>query len=199
MQRLSGYSHRRIRFANSPHRDCTVEDKKMKIFKNSLLISLVFAFVLSVNGQKDFSDPNVEYIFTLPNDTWKMTVKPSEVSPNVEFVYDTKNNGHLEIRKIRIEENTLYGDIIKQEELSLLLKPSYVAGREENFQGFLSGRVFNYEFLRSGETVSGRHYLLKADTRTIYVLRFTGFRDALRAIRAQTDSIARTFRLKSNA
>ncbi len=42
----------------------------------------------------------------------------------------------------------------------------------------------------------GRFYFLKAGDNTVYVLRFTGFRDKLRSIRNQTDSIARTFALK---
>jgi hypothetical protein len=44
--------------------------------------------------------------------------------------------------------------------------------------------------------MSGRFYFLKADDKTVYVLRFTGQRDKLRSVRNQTDSIARTFSLK---
>ena len=65
-----------------------------------------------------------------------------------------------------------------------------------NFAGFLKGTVFNYEFVRAGRPMSGRFYFLKANDNTIYVLRFTGFRDKLRSIRNQTDSIGRTFTIR---
>ena len=44
--------------------------------------------------------------------------------------------------------------------------------------------------------MSGRIYFLKADSTTVYVLRFTGEKDKLRSIRNQTDSIARSFKIK---
>ena len=169
----------------------------MNILKNSLLLGFLFALTVSAAGQTDFTNPNVEYTFTLPNDTWKMTVKPSEYRPNVEYVYEFKRKGHLEIRKLKVEENALYGEIIREEETSLQFLPGYVAGREANFRGALPGRVFNYEFVRSGRPMSGRYYFLKSDETTVYVLRFTGDKNNLRSIRNQTDSIARTFKIKS--
>jgi hypothetical protein len=152
---------------------------------------------ISVNAQVDFDHPNVEYGFTLPSDIWTMTVKPSERSPNVEYVYKYRKDGHFEIRKLKTEENALYGDMIKLEEQSLQFLPGYVAGREENFRGTLSGRVFNYEFVRSGRNMSGRYYFLKVNSTEVYVLRFTGLKQKLRSIRHETDSIARTFKLKA--
>jgi hypothetical protein len=44
--------------------------------------------------------------------------------------------------------------------------------------------------------MAGRVYYLQADGRTVYVLHFTGLRDRLQRIQNQTDSIARSFRLK---
>ena len=169
----------------------------MKFLKNSLLLGFLLALAVSVSAQTEFSNPNVEYTFTLPNDMWKMTVKPSEYRRNVEYVYEFKRNGHLEIRKLKVEKNTLYGEMIREEETSLQFLPGYVAGREANFRGALPGRVFNYEFVRSGRPMSGRYYFLKADDTTVYVLRFTGDKNNLRSIRNQTDSIARTFKIKS--
>lgn len=167
----------------------------MKLLKNSLLFSFVLLLTVSVGAQVDFTDPNVDYTFTLPNDLWKMTTKPSDVSPNVEYVYKFKNLGHLEVRKVKIDEKVLLGDLFKQEELSLRFKDGYVTGKEENFQGALSGRVFNFEFARSGHAMSGRFYFLNADSTTVYLLRFIGLKDELRSIRNETDSIARTFKL----
>jgi hypothetical protein len=45
--------------------------------------------------------------------------------------------------------------------------------------------------------MSGRFYFLKTADNQMYVLRFTGERDKLKSIRNQTDSIARTFKVKA--
>ena len=171
----------------------------MRITKFKFLCSLALGLFLAVSmfaQNQIFSDPNVEYTFEIPDADWKMTVKPSELSPNVEFVYKYRKDGHLEIRKITVKANEMLSDVIRQEETKLQFLPGYVAGKEENFQGALNGRVFNYEFVRSGNNMNGRFYFLKANDSTVYVLRFMGARDILRSVRNHTDSIARTFKIK---
>jgi len=145
-----------------------------------------------------FSDPNVEYSFELPDARWKMTVKPSATSPNVEYVFGDRNDGHLEIRKMTVAKDAMMTDIIRAEEQKLQFRVGYVAGKEENFAGFLKGNAFNFEYVGTGRNMSGRFYFLKANDTTVYVLRFIGERDKLRAIRNQTDSIARTFSVKKS-
>ena len=162
----------------------------------SLSIALLLVFTASAFAQKQFSDPNVAYTFMVPEENWKMSVKPSAVSPNPEFVYNYKNQGHFDVRKIKVAKDALFGEIIKQEETSLQFLPGYVAGRERNFRGALNGRVFNFEFIRSGRNMSGRYYFLKSDPTTVWVLRFTGQKSIMRGLRPDTDSIARTFKLK---
>jgi hypothetical protein len=171
----------------------------MKRLKPSLSLAVIFGllFALPVLAQDEkFNDANVDYTFELPDSKWKMTVKPSVTSPNVEYVYIERNDGHLEVRKLISPASALLPDIIRGEEQKLQFLPGYVAGKEENFGGFLKGTVFNFEFVRAGRPMSGRFYFLKAQGNTIYVLRFTAFSDKLRSIRNQTDSIARTFTLK---
>ena len=161
----------------------------------AVILGLMFAVSSSAQSQS-FSNPDVEYGFDLPDERWKMTVKPSATSPNVEYVFAERNDGHLEVRKLSVPNNSIISDIIRDEERKLQFRPGYVAGKDENFGGFLKGTAFNFEFVRAGRPMSGRFYFLKASDNTIYVLRFTGFRDKLRLIRNQTDSIARTFALK---
>lgn len=144
-----------------------------------------------------FSDPNVEYSFDLPDERWKMTVKPSAAKPNVEYVFIDRNDGHLEVRKLTIAKDAILADVMRDEELKLQFLPGYVTGPDENITGRLRGAIFNFEFVRAGRPMSGRFYFLRATDNTIYVLRFTGFRDRLRSIRNQTDSIARTFAVNS--
>jgi hypothetical protein len=168
---------------------------KLSRFLFTVAAGLLFAFP-AFSQSTAFSDDKVDYSFDLPETTWKQTVKPSDTSPNVEYVYGDRANGHLEVRRIELKSGDTLADTIRNEEQRLQFQPGFVAGKEEEFKGALAGRVFNYEFVRSGRNMSGRFYFLKADDKTIYVLRFTGERDKLRSVRNQTDSIARTFSLK---
>lgn len=171
----------------------------MKSSKVLFSVWLILLFAFSAFAQTNsFSDANVEYTFALPEATWKQTVKPSTTSPNVEYVYGDRSNGRLEVRRITIKAGDLLDDTIRGEEQRLQFQPGYVAGKDEEFKGSLNGKVFNYEYVNAGRNMSGRFYFLKADDKTVYVLRFTGQRDKLRSVRNQTDSIARTFSLKKS-
>jgi hypothetical protein len=166
--------------------------KKLTILFFSLALFGAISF-----AQTTFKDDNVPYTFEIPEATWKMTVKPSATNPTVEYVYGDRTDGHLEIRRIQTSANELLSELIeKEKEQKLQFLPGYVAGKEENFSGALSGKVFNFEFIRSGRNISGRFYYLRADEKNVYVLRFTGERDKLRLIRNQLDMIARTFKVK---
>jgi hypothetical protein len=160
-----------------------------------LVLAAVVCFaagpVLAQDGS--FSDPNVDYTFSLPDPLWKMTSKPSATSPNVEYVYGDRLDGHLEVRKLTVAKDALLTDVIRDEETKLQFRPGYVAGKEENFSGRLRGNIFNFEFVGAGRSMAGRFYFLRAGDTVVYLLRFTGQKDTIRSIRAQTDSIARTF------
>lgn len=169
-------------------------NKRFFSFLVVFAVSLAAAGLAAAQGSS-FSSPDVDYVFDLPDDRWKMTVKPSASTPNVEYVYVDRTDGHLEVRRLALPNRGVVSDVIKEEEQKLQFLPGYVAGREEQFAGFLTGTVFNFEFVRSGRPMSGRFYFLRSGD-SVYVLRFTGFRDKLRTIRNQTDSIARTFNVR---
>ena len=171
----------------------------MKALRATFILSIVIGMVGAVSmfaQQPGFSDPNVEYGFDLPDAKWKLTVKPSVTSPNVEYVFGDRNDGHLEVRKLSVAKTSAWPDIISREEDKLRFREGYIAGRDEIFRGNLEGRAFNFEYTKGGRPASGRFYFLRADDTTIYVLRFTGYTDKLKMIRNQTDSIARTFTVK---
>ena len=166
-----------------------------------MILSLVFVIAIAAAipalAQGDtFSDPIVEYTFQLPEPMWKMNVKPSATSPNVEYVYGDRADGHFEIRKLSVPRDSIMTDIISAEEKRLQFRQGFVAGREESFAGKFRGTVFNFEYVAGGRPMVGRFYFLKTNDTTIYMLRFTGPKDGLRVIRSQTDSIARTFAVK---
>lgn len=182
------------------------------MFRSLLLICglMLSALVISAPAQDIFNPlPNkpvqqrgdtrfetVEYSFDLPNATWRATSK-KEVA-NAELVYGDRLDGFLQIRKIDAANMTFEDVIDREQNQKLLVLPGIVNGKmEKNFKGNFNGSVANYEFIQSGKQMLGRAYFLKADDKTVYVLRFTALRDKLNLIRNQTDSIARTFKLKS--
>lgn len=158
-----------------------------------IVLSALFAF-----GQSGtFSNENVEYTFIVPEGLWKKVKTPTAADPNVEYVNGDRLDGHLEIRKLSLKEGKMISDLIEEEDLKFHIYDGYVRGKDENFAGAFKGRVFNYEYVKSGKPMSGRFYYLRADNSdTVYVLRFTGYKDKLRLARNETDSIARSFKLK---
>ena len=161
----------------------------------ALFAGLLFAGAVAAQVSS-FSNSDVEYVFDLPDAKWKMTVKPSTTTPNVEYVFGDRTAGHLEVRKLSLPSRGVLSDLIREEEQKLQFLPGYVAGKEEQFGGTLNGTVFNFEFVRAGRPISGRFYFLRTADNQVYLLRFTGYRDDLRLIRNQTDQIARSFNLK---
>jgi hypothetical protein len=163
-----------------------------------LVMVMLFGTAPSARAQTDtFSDPNVDYSFAVPDAKWKMTTKPSQTSPNVEYVYGDKIDGHLEVRKVTVAKDAVLSDIIQNEDQKLRFRPGFVAGKQEQFTGKLRGAIFNFEYVAAGKSMSGRFYFMRANPTTVYILRFTAQKDALRSIQNQTDSMARTFSVSS--
>ena len=173
---------------------------KMKVKLTGLFF--VFAMMsmfasVSTAQVETFSNPNVDYTFSLPDARWKQTAVPTATSAVVRYVFVDRNDGQLEVRKLTKSKSELLSEFIRNNEESKLLPlPGYIAGKEENFKGKLSGIVFNYEYVLSGRAMSGRFYYLELNDTTVYVLRFTGNTASLRSVRNQSDSIARTFEVK---
>lgn len=173
---------------------------KMKVKLSSLyfVVAMMAMFAsVSMAQSETFSNPNVDYSFSLPDDRWKVTQAPSSSSSVLRYVFVDRNDGQLEVRKLNKSKSELLSEFIRNnEESKLQALPGYIPGREENFKGKLEGMVFNYEYVLSGRAMSGRFYYLEVNDTTLYVLRFTGNTSSLRSIRNQTDSIARTFDVK---
>ncbi len=164
-------------------------------FLFALIIGLFSAFGVFAQNTT-FSDPNAEYTFIVPDAQWKMTVKPSATTPNVEYVFNDRQDGHLEVRKLTVKPTDTMAEIIRGEEERVQFLPGYVSGKQEQFAGNFKGSIFNYEFVTRGRTMSGRSYFLRIAPDAVYLLRFKGERDKMRSIRNFTDSMARTFDIK---
>lgn len=170
--------------------------KLNKFFPLLAVIISVFMAASAFAQGSTFTHPDVDYTFKLPTDSWKILSRPSTTNPNVEYVNVQRSDGYLTVRKLSLPKGSTIADLIKAEEVRLRFKKGYVAGPQEPFGGFMSGTVFNFEYIESTQNMSGRYYFLKANDTTVYTLQFTGLQNKLRSARNQTDSIARTFEIK---
>ena len=144
-----------------------------------------------------YTSPKVGYSVDFPSATWRLVDEPDELNQHTEFVYGDRVDGYLRIRKETTEEGLSINDFAhRDQDQKTRFLPGYVDGKSESFSGRLSGVTSSYEFTERGKPMAGRTYYLQADSRTIYVLRFTGLREKLLRIRNQTDQIARSLRLK---
>jgi len=66
----------------------------------------------------------------------------------------------------------------------------------ESFKGALSGTKYSYEYVSAGKPMAAVIYYLQVAKRAIYRIEFSGPRKMLSDLANQTESIARSFRLK---
>jgi len=168
------------------------------MFRFVALSLFVFVFTNIAFAQKTVTTKTFgDFSFDFPNATWRVTSKADE--SNCEAVYGDRMDGYLQFRKIAVSGDATFTNVVDREQnQKLQFLPSFVNGKDEDFKGNLEGKVINYEFTQSGKPMIGRAYFLAAeDNKMVYVLRFTGLRDKLRLLRNQTDSIARTFKVKA--
>lgn len=171
--------------------------RRLKIFSFHLTVIVLLAATTAAAQTQTFTTDKLEYAFDLPSSTWRVMAEPDSVHQHLEFIYGDRNDGYLRIRREVVDAGTSPSDVAQRDQdQKLRFMTGYVDGRQEKFAGRLSGVVLSYEFTSGGKAMAGRTYYLQADNRTIYTLRFTGLRDKLGIIRNQTDTIARTFRLK---
>lgn len=171
----------------------------MRRLTTFLALASIFtlASAMAATAQQTFTSNNADYTLELPSEKWRVTQEPDSLHEHAEFIYGDRNDGYLRIRKEVVEAGTTASDISQRDQdQKLHFMTGYVEGKEEKFAGRLNGVTFAYEYTAGGKPMAGRIYYLQADNRTIYALRFTGLRDRLSLIRNQTDSIARSFRLK---
>lgn len=172
-------------------------------FRFCLLILLTLSFfVLFAQAQSNtVDDPDGKYSLTLPNADWlAIASRDGAGRPQVEIVYKVREDGLLKIRLLEIEKGTKLVDVIKKDEgQTLTFLPNYTKGALEEFSaggGKIPALLTAYDFTQGGRPKKGRNYYLMVNETTVYVLRFTGNRGTMEALRSQTDQIARSFKVK---
>ena len=164
-----------------------------------LLLTLSPAIAPSVASAQEYSytSPKADFSVEFPSATWRKTGEPDDVHQHTEFIYGDRNDGYLRIRKEVLEDGVNLKDFaLRDQDTRTRFLPGFVVGKQESFNGRLDGYTASYEFTQAGKAMAGRTYYLQSDPRTVYVLRFTGLRPKLLAIRNQTDSIARSLKVK---
>jgi hypothetical protein len=163
----------------------------------AFLVLILLAGFMTVLAQETHRSDQVGYTIELPSSLWRSISEPDSEHERAEFVYGDRLDGYLQIRKEIVDAGTTASDVAQRDQdQKLRYIPGFVQGKQEPFSGRLNGATASYEFTRAGKPMMGRIYYLQADNRTIYALRFSGLRDKLARIRNQTDSIARSFKLK---
>jgi hypothetical protein len=164
------------------------------------IATLALAFCATGARAQDaqtYTTDKMEYALDLPNATWRAVPRADNMREHVEFVYGDRGDGLLRIRKEVVDDGAKLEDLARRDQDNKLrFQRGYVEGRQDNFPGRLRGLASSYEFTGGGKPMVGVIYYLQADPRTVYVLHFTGAKDTLLRVRAQTDGIARSFRVK---
>lgn len=145
-----------------------------------------------------FEDPDGVYSLKLPKN-WIAVVSKDGLGRNeVNIVYrGVREDGALKIRRLDVESGTKAMDAAKRDEdQTLRFRPGYSRGAFENFAANYEAAMLTYDYTQAGRPKMGRTYYLKAGDTVVYVLWFTGNRPMLGPLRAQTDAIARSFKLK---
>ena len=161
------------------------------------IAACALALAAAASAQELYTSADFGFELELPNQTWRALPGNEGSHRHAEFVYGDRSDGLLRVRKELVSESDKLHDLADRDrDNKLRFLPGLVAGRREEFPGRLTGVSVPYEYTQAGKPWAARIYSLRADPRTVYVLHFTGRRDTLMRLRPQTDSIARSFRIK---
>ncbi len=162
-----------------------------------LFVTLIAGSFSLAQAQVPYTNDDDGYMLDLPSADWRVISEADVSNGRTAFIYGDRLQGYLQIRKEVVDAGTTSSDQARRDlDQKFRFLQGFVEGKQERFAGNLQGVTVSYEFVRTGKPMMGRIYYLQADNRTIFALRFTGLRDKLARIRNQTDSIARSFKLK---
>jgi len=157
---------------------------------------LALCCVAAAAQTRTFTDADEGYTLELPSPSWGVVQRHVGTHRHTGFVYQGGCDCRLRIRREVVDGRVTPAALADEEKQGLRLLPGYVENRREPFAGRMGGTRLTYEYNKDGRLMAAKIYYLQADKHTIYVLRFTGARERLAGLRGETDSIARSFRLK---
>jgi len=157
-----------------------------------LVAGLIFSSIAAAQAGQEFADKEGKFKLTLVGDWKAVSYNDAVGRQKTEFVYRDRSEGLLKISREALTGSI--ADMIRQEEENLRIYRSGFEGasREPFGGGKLSGIRLSFYSVDSSRRTANTYYYLQ-DKNAVWVLRFTGKRGSLDAIRNQTDQIARSF------
>jgi hypothetical protein len=162
-----------------------------------ILTALLSPFTVAGQTQR-YAVATGQYLLDLPSANWRPTTVSGAAYPR-DFRF-SDDNGVVDLRirrEIVKNEGISTSDVAeRQRRLDRSARLGYITGTVESFKGTFSGTKYTYEYVSAGKPMATVIYYLRATKRTIYRIEFTGSPKMLLDLAAQTESIARSFRLK---
>ena len=158
----------------------------------TLFLMLGVSSVTSANT-RTYEDERGDYVLELPSSSWRVVKLNGIAHPRTEFVNGQRSAVRLRIRRVYPAASP--SDLVARHQSwdSLFLR-GYMIGKDQPFEGRLSGAKYSYEYVKSGIPMAGLIYYLQGDDGFIYRLQFTGPNNRMWQLREQMDFIARSFR-----
>jgi len=161
-----------------------------------IVIALLAPF--TVAGQThQYAVATGQYVLDLPSQ-WRAVAVSGADYPREFRLSDDDGVVRLRIRReIVKDESVSTTDVAeRQRGLDRSARLGYVTATVESFKGALSGTKYSYEYVSAGKPMAAVIYYLRVTKRTIYRIEFSGPSRMLLDLANQTESIARSFRLK---
>ena len=174
---------------------------RFRIFFPVVVFLMTGFLATAALAQEVFEDPDGEYSVTLPAGWIAVVSRDALGKSEVNIVFKVRENGSLKLRRVAdADPNISAMDFAKLDEGNTVrFQPGYDRTNLENFVvgAGRSGALLSYDYKNSaGQPFTGRTNYLRMDPKTICVLKFTGRKTILGTLRNQTDSIARSLKLK---
>jgi hypothetical protein len=165
-----------------------------KISSIFLTLFLILGLFSVVSAQTHtYEDERGDYVLELPSSSWRIVHLNGIAHARTEFINGKRSAVRLRIRRVYAAAST--SDLVRRHQSSAsLFLPGYITGKDQIFEGRLSGTKYSYEYVKSGILMIGVIYYLQGDDGFIYKLQFTGPQNRMWELREQMDFIAMSFR-----
>jgi hypothetical protein len=146
--------------------------------------------------EQSYTDIDGRFELALPPKWEAVSYQDGTGKARVDIIYRDRAFGLLKITNENLPDKTDIKSFIQMEiDQNLRFRPAYVFNNIERFVGqHLRGELLQYDFSQAGQPKKGRNYYLTNNNANLWVLRFTGNRNAFSPLRNESDSIARSFK-----
>jgi hypothetical protein len=148
---------------------------------------------VAAQNAQEFTDAVAKYKLALVGDWRAVSYSDAVGRQKTEFVYRDRSEGLLKITRETLG-GSLADSVRREEENLKIYRSGFEGSSNEPFGGGpISGIRLSFYSTEGNRKMANTYYYLQ-DKNAMWVLRFTGRRGALDAVRNLTDQIARSFR-----